>query len=198
MSFTILTQGLSDVARFFDELPDVATKAAVLAINDTTERVALPQIRNQINAEVAYPTGYLKEPRRLGISRRANPRSLEAAITARDRPTSLARFAAGQTPENTRKGGVRVEVKKGSRRLLKKAFLVSLKNGNRGLAVRLKPGEQLENKRDPAVRLADNVYLLYGPSVDQVFKGVASSKQDIISASLSKQFLRQFARLSNG
>lgn len=198
MSASILTQGLRDVQRFFDVLPDVAAKAAVLAINDTTERVALPQIRNEINAQVEFPTGYLKQPSRLGITRKARLNSLEAVITARDRPTSLARFAPGQTPQNTRRGGVRVEVKKGSRRLMKKAFLVSLRNGNVGLAIRLKEGEKLDNKRDPAVELAKNVYLLYGPSVDQVFKGVVPQKQEAIGQALSKQFLRQFARLSNG
>lgn len=198
MSASIFSQGLKDVQSFFDALPDVARKAAVLAINDTAERTALPEIRRDINAEVSYPNGYLRDPSRLDISRRANQFSLEAAITARDRPTSLARFAAGQTPQNTRGTGVRVEVKRGSRKLLKKAFLVTLKNGNRGLAIRLKEGETLDNKKDPAVKLAPNVYLLYGPSVDQVFKGVAASKQQLITTTLTKQFLRQFARLSNG
>lgn len=198
MSVSILAQGLLDVQHFFDALPDVANKAATLAINDTAERVAVPQIRNEINAQVAFPTGYLKLPTRLGVTRKARFNSLEAVITARDRPTSLARFAPGQTVQNTRKGGVRVEVKKGSRRLMKKAFMVSLRNGNVGLAIRLKDGEKLDNKRDPAIQLAKNVYLLYGPSVDQVFRGVVPEKQELIGQTLTKQFLRQFARLSNG
>ena len=198
MSLSILSQGLLDVQHFFDALPDIAAKAATLAINDTAERVAVPQIRNEINAQVAFPTGYLRQPSRLGVTRKARFNSLEAVITARDRPTSLASFAPGQTVNNTRKGGVRVEVKKGSRRLMKKAFLVSLRNGNVGLAVRLNDGEKVDNKRDPAIQLAKNVYLLYGPSVDQVFRGVVPEKQEAIGQALSKQFLRQFARLTNG
>lgn len=195
MNLAIHTRGLLDVQRFYDRLPDVAARAASLAVNDTTTRTALPQIRNDMGAQIAFPSGYLKLPSRLGVTRKASPQSLEARITARDRPTSLARFS---TPTGARTKGIRVEVKRGARKLLKKAFIVGLKNGNSGLAIRLKDGEKVEGKRDEAVRLSKNVYLLYGPSVDQVFKGVAPTKDAIIQRELSKQFLRQFARLSGG
>ena len=77
------------------------------------------------------------------------------------------------------------------------AFLVRLKNNNIGLAVRLKPGEVLQNS-EKAVRLDNNVYLLYGPSVDQVFRSVADDKTPKILSDVTAEFLRQFARLSRG
>lgn len=198
MSFSILSKGLQNVERYFNALPDIAEKAASLAINDVAERTALPLARQDILGQVAFPADYLKRPDRLGISKKASPKSLSAKITARDRPTSLARFAPAQTPQNTRKTGVRIEVKKGSRKVLKRAFLVNLKNGNIGLAVRLKEGEKIDNKRDEAARLAPNVYLLYGPSIDQVFRDTAQDIEPQITSQLTKQFLRQFARLTNG
>ena len=76
------------------------------------------------------------------------------------------------------------------------AFLVRLKNNNIGLAVRLKPGEVLQNS-EKAVRLDNNVYLLYGPSVDQVFRSVADDITPSIQQSVSRQFFRQFTRLSS-
>jgi hypothetical protein len=100
---------------------------------------------------------------------------------------------------NTRGKGVRVQVKPGQAKLLPKAFLVNLNNGNLGLAVRLKEGQSLRNKNDGRmVKLGKNTYLLYGPSVDQVFGDVADGNSDEISRLVSNQFFRQFARLTRG
>ena len=156
-------------------------------------------MRADIESQVAFPNGYLKTDGRLSVTRKARQDSLEAVITARDRPTSLARFAAGQTPESTRKGGVTVQVKRGKNTHMKRAFMVRLKNGNIGLAVRLKQGETLANKSyGKPVMLAKNVYLLYGPSVDQVFQTVAEESLPEIGNMVSKEFYRQFTRLSRG
>jgi hypothetical protein len=87
-------------------------------------------------------------------------------------------------------------VKPGVTRKLKNAFLVNLRNGNTGLAVRLKDGETLQ-KSDKAVRLDNNLYLLYGPSVDQVMAGVADEVTPDILDNLRKKFLRQFGRVTS-
>lgn len=190
---------LADVRKYFDELPSVAEKAAALSINQVVERDGLAMMRSEITSQVAYPSGYLQQDGRLSVTRKAREGSLEAVITGRDRPTSLARFATGQTPASTRKGGVTIEVKRGRTVTMKKAFLVNLKNGNLGLAVRLKPGESLANKTyGKPVMLGKNVYLLYGPSVDQVFQTVAQESLPEIGAMVAKEFYRQFARLSRG
>lgn len=199
MSSLVSGSVLGDVRRYFEELPVIAEKAAVMSINQVVERDGLAMMRSDINSQVNFPTGYLKNDGRLSVTRKAREGSLEAVITARDRPTSLARFAPGQTPASTRKGGVTVEVKRGKTVHMKKAFLVNLKNGNLGLAVRLKPGESLGNKTNgKPVMLAKNVYLLYGPSVDQVFQTVAEESLPELGSMVSKEFLRQFTRLSRG
>jgi hypothetical protein len=170
-----------------------------MAINDVASRDALKLLRADIESQVDFPSGYLSQPDRLGVSRKATPNNLEAVITARDRPTSLARFARGQSVANTRGKGVRVQVKPGQAKLLPKAFLVNLNNGNLGLAIRLKDGQSLRNKNDGRmVKLGKNTYLLYGPSVDQVFGDVADGNSSEISRLVSNQFFRQFARLTRG
>lgn len=196
MSVSIVATALQDVARFFEQAPDIAEQAAVLAINETVEREGLTLIKRDMRDQVNFPSGYL-EGERLRVSRKASRGNLEAVIRGRDRPTSLARFAQGQTPANTRGRGVRVSVKRGSTEVLRKAFLVNLKNGNLGLAVRLKPGDKLRNS-SAAQQLADNVWLLYGPSVDQVFRGVADDRADDLTEMISSKFNRQFGRLSRG
>lgn len=196
MSVSIVATALKDAQRFFEQAPDIAEEAAVLAINETVEREGLTLIKRDMRDQVNFPSGYL-EGDRLKVTRRASARSLEAVIRGRDRPTSLARFAQGQTPANTRGRGVRISVKRGTGQVLRKAFLVNLKNGNIGLAVRLKPGDTLRNS-DAAQQLADNVWLLYGPSVDQVFRGVANDRADDLTEMISQKFNRQFGRLARG
>ena len=72
--------------------------------------------------------------------------------------------------------------------------------GNMGLAIRLKPGERLANTQG-AVRLTrgnrpgDNVWLLYGPSVNQVLRDVATRDTPAILRNVSLEFLRQWQLL---
>lgn len=193
MTVAVIASALDDLKSYFEALPDIATEAAFLAVNDTA-RDTIPTARRAMTSQVNFPKGYLSTER-LGIQRKATRNSLEAVIAGRDRPTSLARFAPGATPENSKRRPLFVEVKTGQRVKLKRAFLVRLRNNNIGLAVRLPPGQTLQNS-EKAVRLDNNVYLLYGPSVDQVFRGVAEDLTPDISAMVSRNFLRQFARLS--
>lgn len=186
---------LQEMQRYFDALPEVAEKAAAMALNDVSGRYAMARLQGQMEAEVNFPNGYLKS--RMSVSKKASRGSLEAIISGRDRPTSLARFAAaGLTPKMTRVGGIRVQVKRGQTVHMRRAFLVRLRNNNIGLAVRLREGDQLA-KSSAAVELGNNVYLLYGPSVDQVMQGVSNDQAPDIANEITNQFLRQFSRLNN-
>lgn len=199
MPVTIKSDLLSEVREYFEKAPELASDSAMMAINSVITRSGLASMKRDIMSQVAFPAGYLDLENRLAVTRKANKQSLEGMITGRDRATSLARFAPGQTPQNTRGKGVTVAVKRGRTKTLKKAFLVSLKNGNVGLAVRLKPGETLKNKTyGKPVMLGKNLYLLYAPSVDQVFRTVAEDSLPMLGDSVAKEFYRNFARLSRG
>ena len=88
-------------------------------------------------------------------------------------------------------------------RTLNRAFIIRLRAGdtlsadtfNLGLAIRLRPGEVIANKKIMAKRGPSGLYLLYGPSVDQVFKGAAADAAPQIETLLIDEFTRQFARL---
>jgi hypothetical protein len=201
MSASIVVTGLKDALSFFEEFPEIATTAAMLAVNDSADKSVPPIKRNMIK-QINFPRNYLT-PSRLGVRRRATRGSLEAVISGRDRPTSLARFAPGATPENSKNRPIFLRVKPGNtQKMVRKdgrpsAFLLRLKNGNIGLAVRLRKGETLKNS-DKAVNLGENLYLLYGPSVDQVLQDVAVEESPGIGDRLTNSFLRQFTRLSRG
>lgn len=195
MSVYVQARGIRELERFFADLEPIAEQAMAITINSVAARQVLPEVRDRVSSQVNYPTGYVQS--RIRLSSKATRARLRATISGRDRATSLARFAPGQTAQTSKNRGVVVEVKKGNRQLLRKGFIINLRNGNRGLAVRVGNGETLSNSQR-AVRLENNVYLLYGPSVDQVARGVYDEVTPFIEDQIVREFLRQFSRLSRG
>ncbi|QGF21044.1 hypothetical protein MA12_gp35 [Pectobacterium phage MA12] len=207
MTVKISADGLLDVQEYFERMPEVTTMAARMAVNDVAERGALKMARDEMMQEVAFPAKYLDNSR-LGVTKKARNNDLEAIITGRKRATSLARFAPGQTPASTAKRGVSVTVQRGRTVTIREGWLVRLKRGasltedqyNLGLAVRIRPGEKITGKHTShqSWLVRGSVALLYGPSVDQVFRDV---KEDIslpVLDMVATEFLRQFTRLTNG
>lgn len=193
-----MADSVIDAIEFFERLPGVSAKAAQLAINDVARRGGIALIRKSILDQVQFPKDYLKGDR-LEITQFAQPGNLEAVITARRRPTSLARFAAPGTPIGSRaRIGVTVRVGKGKSTALRKSWLVKLRNGNIGLAVRIKPGDSIQNRKGAthAWLVPGSVALLYGPSVDQVFREVSEQVADPIGQLVTDEFFRQFSRLA--
>lgn len=179
-----------------------------MALNQTAERKGLKLAREEMIQQVAFPTGYLFPPR-FQVSGKATPGKLLAVIRGAFTPTPLARFAGTQrarfvTARKHRRGTprptIKVEVKPGRIVSLPRAFLLTLKNGNIGLGIRLKPGEVLHHtigaKLITSGPLA-GVALLYGPSVDQVFRSVAVDITPPLLIELESEFLRQFIRMTN-
>lgn len=192
MSIEIDLTDVRDLSDYFARAPEAARKSARLALNQVAERTGMKKSRALMREQVAFPAGYLEDPTRFFIKKYAQETDLEAVIAGRTEPTSLARFARfGAT-----KSGATVTVKPGHPRRMKRAFMVNLKNGNKGLALRLAPGEELVNRKLPAKRFGPGVVLLYGPSVDQVFRTVAADVAPEALDNLSDEFLRQFVRLS--
>lgn len=207
MSARITAVNLLEIDDFLSAQPAAARTSARIAINQVTARKAVPQMRKAMKAEANFPPGYLEDQDRFGQTKRATDADLTAAITARFRPTSLARFAEGQSFEGARRtGGVRVKVNRsGGAKRIEGGFFVRLRRGgdtsdgfNVGLAIRLKPGERLRGRKKggAGVELAPNLYLLYGPSVDQVFRQVSVAESPEVADQLQREFIRQYVRLS--
>lgn len=190
---------LSDYLR--TEFPTAIKRASSIAVNDTA-RYALKVGEEQMLKEVRFPAGYLDEPERFWISQYAREDLVEAKVTGRARGTSLKRFALGDpTPASTRgvggKGpGVTVEIAPGRVKTISSAFVIALKNGNFGVAVKVKNGSIqgfIKKHSFSSAQLANSFYILYGPSVDQVFRSVAQKVAPLVSAELSSEFSRQLA-----
>lgn len=184
--YVVVVEGLADLN--FRDLPRRSRQAASRALNDTARKyrtISSEKIREQVK----FPARYLDSASdgNLRITRLASPLSLEAAITARFRPTSLTRFVQG--PVTHGRVGPTLEVRPNKREVATRAFIINLKSGNKGLAVRLSPGERIENKTR-MVQMKNGLYLLYGPSVDQVFGQVAEDESDDAADFLETTFTR--------
>ena len=51
MTAVVIARGLQDFSRFIDALPELATEAAYLAINDTS-RAAVPLIKSEMRKQI--------------------------------------------------------------------------------------------------------------------------------------------------
>jgi hypothetical protein len=193
LKLALFVEGLEVPEEVIGLNADQIERAAYRAINETADSVrtrSADLIRKQVN----FPASYLMpSQKRLVVANKAGPGDLQASIIGRHRGTSLARFVTQGTPG---KMGVNVAVKPGKSVEMKNAFLMSLRSGggmdtakNLGLAVRVPRGTKPDRAYKP-VRVSEGLYLLYGPSVDQVFKTVREDVTDEAEDKLERAFDR--------
>lgn len=171
----------------FSKAPEKIAAAIRMGINRTADRTrtaAADAIRGQVN----FPAQYLRPgEKRLWVRKQATTNDLEAVITSRTRATSLARFAKQKSnTKDVMTNGLTIEVKTGKSKRMKGTFFVKLRAGanvdtqsNLGVAIYMRNGQKpnraympVELKRSKSTRGA--AWLLYGPSVYQVFDTVRS------------------------
>lgn len=190
---------VKEIENYYRQFPRQARRASVLAVNEAARFGRALSVR-EMRKQVRLPAKYVRD--RLRITERARADRVQAAITGRHRPTSLARYIVG-VPRRGKP--VKVRVKPGGRTSkIHNGFLVELRSGdegetnNIGLAVRLRKGSA--PIRGKGVTLREDKYgktvLLYSSSVDQVFRGVSGDVSPAIGDRLDSEFVRQFARLT--
>lgn len=203
MKIEVVADGFDNLEAFFQRAPEAAASSMRMALNDVGGGLARRRAQEEMENQVEFPRGYVKQ--RVFVEKNATDRSLEVVIRGRDRPTSLARFVQGGARSGMR-GNIKVKVAKGGTgRVFRKGFVVDLRGqsgtgSNLGLAVRLKPGEELRNSRGAKIFRSDkygSIALLYGPSVDQVFGEVAGEITPDVEEAVLAEFFRQFERLTD-
>ncbi len=203
-TIVIAVEGIEDLPDL-DEMTPAVTRAARRAVNAAIDRArtwSADAMRKQVN----FPPSYLRGPNsRLKVVKRAKGSDLDAVLRGRFEPTSLARFAQGGKPvKRGDRRGMMVEVEPGVSRFMPRTFLMRLQAGdpavrnlgNRGLAIRLPKGKKPDAAYKPK-KIDDGLWLLYGPSVDQVFRSVADDVQPDVDDYLNREFLR-LMELENG
>lgn len=189
-------EGLANWERQLTLFPERARQAMAIAINQTAKRDAAVSIRKEMMQQVAFKRNYLV--RHTPVRANASSRKLSAKITARDRPTMLARFATDRRIPK-RQTGVRVKVKPSRSVFMKKAWLHDFGDNGSNLAVmvRTKNGQPPKGVLHGGARYVSGMdaWILYAPSIDQLMGDVVEDKRELISKSVEREFLRQFNRL---
>lgn len=197
MTMVIDTRQLRNASKLVKGTVTALEKAEFRTVNrvaSKTRTAGSKEIRSRVNLKAAYVNTHLR------LYKKATAGNPRAVITARKRPTRLARYGAKQItrtakgavgdtlrgiPAGKKQGGVSVQVGKGGgRRNMGKAFLVPLKTSSlMGVFIRTGSGR-------------DDIRHLYGPSVDQVFKSVREDLKPTIRQEMVKEFKAQmnFAR----
>jgi hypothetical protein len=187
--YGVAIQGI-EAFQTVDDLPVALITAARQAVNKTADRARTAAAR-EIRLQVNFPATYLNPSEgRLNVASYANGLDLTAKIRARQVPTSLARFVVG-SPKPFAKGGLSVQVKPGKAAFMARAFLFPLRNGNMGLAVRTngpKPSRAYLPKP-----IGNGLWLLYAPSVDQVFSAVREQIAPDAAEFMENEFNRLMA-----
>lgn len=185
--YSVAIEGIGALAGITDITGKIslAARRAVNSTLDKTRTAAAQKIREG----VAFPANYLDPAQgRLTVSRYAQGDALEGAIGARFRATSLARFVVGNPKRGAKGGGVQVMVKPGQVRTVAGGFMIGLKSGNQGLAVRSNGPPPRAWKPKP---LGDGLWLLFGPSVNQAFGEVREDIAPAAAVNLELEFNRQ-------
>jgi hypothetical protein len=182
------------VDQFIDRTEKQVIKATRIALNFAA-RKARTLGSQRIRASKKLPATYVND--RLVITKQATDASLLAIVTGRFRPTQLIRFGAKQvytrskrTGKRIARGGVSVQVNtQGERKTMPGAFFIALRAGlvdgmNQGIAIRL-PGHEKNTRGNPKFEV------LYGPSVDQIFRDVREEIQPDVDKSFRVEFERQ-------
>lgn len=144
---------MREVAAALAGIRNGAKLAMVKALNHTAtehRRDTAAEIYRDVRLGKRYITDKLK-------IRKARFNRLQASVETPAQGLQLSRYGA----QPLKRGGVSVHVKRsGSRRRLPGAFLVTFKNGTKGVYIRTGPGKWGS---------FENTELLYGPSVSQVY-----------------------------
>lgn len=206
LPFEISAAGLTDLDDFANSAGRDLDSVAIKAINFAATRIRT-QASREIRAQVRFSASYLdsKSDGNLTLARRAQRGDMSAEVRGRFRATSMRQFIIGAASP-TIKGGKRgtvdplVQVQpNGSRLRLRPAFVMKLRQGNAatrdrfnlGLAMRLRPGEPVRNKKQ-MIQIDKNLYLLYGPSVDQVFRTLLPDLEPLAIKEMQAEFTRLF------
>ena len=185
-------RGLEDAIR---RQPEIARKAAQFAVNDTIEWSRV-RIKAGILQQVAVPADSIT-PARFGITRRAKPNALEAALSASNQGLGLIRFVT--SPRVARAKSPTVRIKPGGAAVkMERAFLIPTPKapGSFALAVRA-PGGLAKSRAARRIPGSD-VYILSGPSPNQLLANIAPTLLPAIQTRLQQEYARQFERLSRG
>lgn len=167
---TASVKGLDEADIFIRTLGATTSQALSDTLNDLAEQAKTTATKSILN-DLNLPRNYIEE--KLTVEN-ATKKNLTAKVRSLSRGILLSRFDAKTLTIGGKRNGVSVRVKQRTVKM-KKAFMLTGKNGNKLVAIRQGKGR-------------NNFKVLYGPSVSQAFKVI----QDPISQHVRNNFISTF------
>lgn len=196
--YELEVQGLKDFEARLAACPEKTARAASMSINRAAKKARTWGAR-MVREQVRLSPSYLNdEDKGIKVRRVARPDDLVAIVSGRRRPVMLHRFVTGWAKRSRGfRRGARVRIKPGGAlAVMRRAFEMRLKSGNRGLVIRTDGEEPYAAYAPmPLYKGKSDLWLLYGPSTDQVFNTVREDIAPDVAEFVGKEFDRQFARL---
>ena len=197
----ISSAGIQGLATFVARTPEVAAEAAKLAVGDAAEWGRNLSKREMVSA-VNLPADALAG-RRFRISQRPTTANPEAVISADNNPLGLSRFVVSQKARGAAHPKVRILVGGATKSFSDPdikgsySFLIPTPGGADGVGLALRTKAPLRNSR-AARKIGRDLYLLSGPSVNQMFGQLMPTIVPRVEAKLQTEFARQYERLIRG
>lgn len=199
MLITLDTQALQKLAKQLGLMPAAIDRALAKVLNTLAPQV-MDRAQSKIVSRVKLSRQYVEDRMKLTPATVARP---VAIIKARERATRLATYMARQRivgarlakgdalrsiPQGFKQGGIYTGVKVGSNKLMGKAFLIPLRAGigagaiagGNGMGVFVRTGQGKKAIRQ-----------LYGPSVNQLFSGIAKEMEEPVMQEMEDSLQRE-------
>jgi hypothetical protein len=192
---TVASGAIAGLENALARFPVAAKQAAVLAVNDTVDW-SKTQIKAGIKQQVNLPEDSIT-PARFGIRQRATSGRLEAVLSASNAPLGLIRFVTSARVRGAK--NIRVRIKpRGKEQVLDKAFLIPTPGAPGAFALAIRAPGGLSKSRAARRIPGTDIYILSGPSPNQLLGNLAPALVPQIETRLSREWQRQFARLVRG
>lgn len=197
----ISSAGIQGLASFVARTPEVAAEAAKLAVGDAAEwgrNLSKREMASAVNLPADALAG-----RRFRISQRPTTANPEAVISADNNPLGLSRFVVSQKARGAAHPKVRILVGGATKSFSDPdikgsySFLIPTPGGADGVGLALRTKEPLRNSQ-AARKIGRDLYLLSGPSVNQMFGQLMPTIVPRVEAKLQTEFARQYERLIRG
>lgn len=191
---------IKGLATYLQRTPEVAQEAAKLAVSDTADwgkNMAARMFTSTVN----LPADALAA-RRFRVSQRPTSARPEAIISADNNPLGLSRFVVGAKKPGAPHPRTQVLVGGSVKQWSAPggdnyAFLIPTPNGAAGVGLAIRTKGALRNSK-AARQIGRNLYLLSGPSVNQMFAQLMPAIVPRVEAKLQAEFQRQYSRLIRG
>lgn len=195
---TVSERGIDGIQKYLEKYPAVAKQAALLAVSDTAQW-ARTYVKRTASLAVRLPPEVMSGGK---FTVKVDRKAMSATVSASKNVMGLSRFVTSERKAGAKYPSTKIKIGGGVKQWGHPgvkggdyAFLIPTPNGADGVALALRTKTPPRNTR-AARKIGRDLYLLYGPSLDQIFGRYMPTLVPRVETYLQAEFARQFRRLN--